>query len=245
MPIIRCSIEGCTYQTEDVDAAILIPLLEIHKIAHATPAPSAAARETRQRPPKIALPKISEGSSEEAWNSWHTRWEMFKRGTVLTDDEKVQQLFQCCDESLGDAILRGHPDAVEGNEETLLAVIKKLAVTPVPRVVRRNEVLKLKQDHGEKTRSFAARVRGKASTCGYKQVCCGAGCEVETDFTEIILKDVLIAGLVDEEIKKEILGWSEVDAKTVEETLTFIEGKEMARDAMNSGDTAAPFSSYK
>ena len=245
MPIIHCPIDGCNYQTEDVDASVLAPLLEIHKIAHSTPAPPAAARETRQRPPKIALPKISEGCSEEAWNSWHTRWEMFKRGTILTEDEKVQQLFQCCDESLGDAILRGHPSAVTGDEKTLLAVMKKLAVIPVPRVVRRNDVLKLKQDHGEKTRSFAARVRGKAATCGYKQVCCGTGCNVETDFTEIILKDVLIAGLVDEEIKKEVLGWSEVDEKTVEETLTFIEGKEMARDAMNSGDSAAPISLYK
>ena len=247
MPIIHCPVEGCAYETEDVeDAKVLFMLLEIHKEdKHATPAPPAAARETRQRPPKIALPKISEGSSEETWNSWHTRWGMFKRGTVLSEDEKVQQLFQCCDESLGDAILRGHPAAVTGDEATLLAVIKKLAVTPVPRVVRRNEMLKLKQDHGEKTRSFVASIRGKAATCGYKQVCCGAACEVETDFSEIILKDVLIAGLIDEDIKKEVLGWAEVDEKTVEETLTFIEGKEMARDAMNSPDAVAPISSYK
>ena len=95
---------------------------------------------------------------------------MLKRGTVLTEDEKVQQLFRCCDESLGDAILRGHLDAVTGDEDSLLAVIKKLAVTPVPRVVRGNDVLKLKQDHEEKTRSFVARVRGKAATCGFKQV---------------------------------------------------------------------------
>ena len=102
-----------------------------------------------------------------------------------------------------------------------------------------------KQDHGEKTRSFVARVRGKASTCGYQQVCCGDNCQIKTDFSEIILKDVLIAGLVDEEIKKEVLGWVEVDDKTVEETLSFIEGKEMARDAMNGADSAAPISSYK
>ena len=37
----------------------------------------------------------------------------------------------------------------------------------------------------------------------------------------------------------------EVDEKTVEELLTFIEGKEMARDAMTSGDCTAPISSYK
>ena len=59
-------------------------------------------------------------------------------------------------------------------------------------------------------------------------------CQVETDFTETIVKDVLINGLNDEEINKEILGWVDVDTKTVEEALSFIEGKEMARHAMNS-----------
>ena len=43
-----------------------------------------------------------------------------------------------------DAILKGHPNAVSGTEASLLEVVKKLAVIPVPRVVRRNEVLKLK-----------------------------------------------------------------------------------------------------
>ena len=37
-----------------------------------------------------------------------------------------------------------------------------------------------------------------------------------TDFTEIIVKYILIAGLVDEDIKKDILGWYEVDTKSVE-----------------------------
>ena len=66
------------------------------------------------------------------------------------------------------------------------------------------------------------------------------------DFTDVILKDVLIHGLVDEEIKKEVLGWTDVDTKTVEETVVFIKAKEMARNAMVShSDTVAPISSYK
>ena len=111
MPVIKCPGAGCTYETPDVDAAVIAQLLNLHKVAHPAPAPQSgglqagASREAKQRVPKIQPPKISEGSSEETWNSWHTRWIMFKRGTILSEDEKVQQLFQCCDQSLGDAVL--------------------------------------------------------------------------------------------------------------------------------------------
>ena len=58
------------------------------------------------------------------------------------------------------------------------------------------------------------------------------------DFTDIIVKDVLVAGLVDEDIKKDVLGWSELDTKDVNETVAFIESKEMARDALNQHKTS-------
>ena len=89
---------------------------------------------------------------------------MFKRGTTLTADETAQQLFQCCDE-LGNAILRTDPGITQRDEATLLAVIKALAVIPVARVVRRTDLLAMKQDHGEATRNYLARIKVKALTC--------------------------------------------------------------------------------
>ena len=246
MPNVRCSFQGCTYEIGDDDAIIVVALLEIHKVQHTPQTLDVAPRANKQRAPKIERPKISDGSSEETWIAFKIRWDMFTRGTDLTEDEKVQHLFQCCDESLGDAILKGHPTAVLGDETSLLVLIKKLAVVPVPRVVRRNEVLNLKQDHGEKTRSFVARIRGKAMTCAYTQTCCSTACTTVNDFTDVILKDVVIHGLADEDIKREVLGWADVDDKTVEETVSFIEAKEKARDAMKTHtDIAAPISSYK
>ena len=83
-------------------------------------------------------------------------------------------------------------------------------------------------------------------TCAYTKPCGVGTCTAVTDFTEIIVKDILIGGLVDEDIRKDILGWAEVDAKSVEETVSFIEAKEMARDAMNKPPaSAAALSSYK
>ena len=57
---------------------------------------------------------------------------------------------------------------------------------------------------------------------------------------------MLTSGLVDEEIKKEVLGWAELDDKSVGETVVFIEAKEMARDATNVKQAVnAGLSSYK
>ena len=171
---------------------------------------------------------------------------MFKRGTDLTPDETVQQLFQCCSEELGDAIIKGYPDATAGTEGNLLAVMKRLAVVPVARVVRRMEVLSLKQDLGESVRNYQARITGKAKTCGYSMTCSRTGCNAINDFTDVIVKDVLVHGLVDEEIRKDVVGWAEVDDKNVEETTTFVEAKEMARDAMSKPSiAAAPIMSVK
>ena len=239
MPVIGCPIDGCEYVTEDVDAGVAAALLIIHNNVHV---PNNGAK---QRPPKLERPTIARESSEEVWNTFQTRWQMFKRGTHLTNEDTVQQLFQCCEEELGDAILKSHPAAVSGTEEQLLTAIKQLAVIPVAISVRRSELLGIRQDHGENARSFMARLKGKATTCAYSMVCPRNGCNQIMDFTDLMVKDVLVAGLCDEDIRKDVLGWSELDDKNISETIKFIEAKEMARDALHPHVSTATISSYK
>ena len=66
---------------------------------------------------------------------------MFTLGTVLNGVESVQQLFQCCDCELGDEILQSYPNAVTSTEHALLT-----------------ELLSIKQDHAETTRSFLVKL---------------------------------------------------------------------------------------
>lgn len=51
------------------------------------------------------------------------------------------------------------------------------------------------------------------------------------DFTNVIAKDVLISGLEEDEVKREVLGWPGIDKSTIDETVSFIEAKEIAREA--------------
>ena len=99
------------------------------------------------------------------------KWIIFKDSMELTEVEKSRQLYQCCDKDLGDAILRGNKDMVNLNEQKLLKMIKQLVVVPVSVVVRRSDFLSTKQDLNENTRSFAARLKGTASTCSYTCKC--------------------------------------------------------------------------
>ena len=164
----------------------------------------------------------------------------------MTPAEVVQQLFQCCDDDLGNAVLKTSPAAVEGTEDVLLAAIKQLAVVPVAISVRRTDFLSTHQDPGQSVRDFYADLKGKSETCPYSKKCSLTACTQVNDFTDIIVKDVLVAGLVDEDIKKDVLGWSELDTKDVNETVAFIESKEMARDALKQNKPInAALSQYK
>ena len=175
MPAIACPITGCTYVTGDVDVAVAAALLTIHNNAHSVPTTN------KQKPPKIDRPKVSKGSSEETWTAFQTRWKMFKDGTDISNPEIVQHLFQCCDEDLGDDILKSHPTAMDGSEQDFLYAIKRLAVIPIAVSVRRSELLSIRQDHGESIRSFYARVNGKAATCAYSKTGSGHTCTQEVD----------------------------------------------------------------
>ena len=123
MPSIECPIEGCNYVAENDDATIVVALLTIHGSSHVS---TASSPPSLQKPPKLDRPSISLHSSEELWIAFTARWDMFKKSTQLSNDETVRQLFQCCDEELGNALLKSHRNAVSGNnEQALLAAIKE------------------------------------------------------------------------------------------------------------------------
>lgn len=88
---------------------LVVVLLTIHNNVHTTP----TATPVKQHSPKLARPK---GASEETWNTFIARWEMFKSSTDLLLKEIGQQLFHCCDEILRDDILKCHSSAIRGSD---------------------------------------------------------------------------------------------------------------------------------
>lgn len=101
--------------------------------------------------------------------------------------------------------LKSDPTVVSKPTNELLAAMKSLAVIAVATGVTRAELMSLKQDRDEQFRAFAAMVRGKAETCGYTTQC-ACTCTNIVDFTDSIARDVLLSGIADTDIRREMLG---------------------------------------
>ena len=110
--------------------------------------------------------------------------------------------------------------------------MKSLAVIVVATGVMRAELIRMQQERGESFRAFAARVRGKAETCAYITKCT---CLREVDFTDSIIRHVLIAGIADLDIRREVLGsTSAILERAVSDVISLVESKEIARNALPS-----------
>ena len=165
------------------------------------------------------------------------RWEVFAEGSGILKNESydataAHQLFQCADESLGDAILKVDPGITRKAVESILATMKKLAVIPVALGVARSELLGLKQMRDESFRSFASRVRGKAETCEFRMDhLCPCGLTSTADYTDHAMRDVLVAGIYDPDIRRDVLGVEGITTKPINDVVSLVEGQETARNA--------------
>ena len=87
------------------------------------------------------------------------KWTKFKKSKEIKEIETRCQLYQCCEEGLDNAILKGNADVVNLRETELLMMIKKLAVVSFSVVVRRSDFLSTRQDLTQNSRLCAARLK--------------------------------------------------------------------------------------
>ena len=167
-------IDGCSYTTGEVPETVCVALLNTHALQHATTTPTTVPRLSG---PKLVRPMVSNGITLEEWNMFRRRWEVFADGSGILvngayDPTAAHQLFQCADDSLGDA-----------------------------------------------------------SSCGLFSV---------ADYTDHAMREVLVAGIYDPDIRRDVLGVEGITAKPINDVVSLVEGREMARNALvMSGSTSA------
>ena len=233
---LHCPIEGCPYVTINGSEVVACALLAAHTPAHnVAPAPMTSG-------PKLERPKIDIGVTLEQWNMFERRWDVFVNGSGINPTISSPQLFQCASEELGNNLLKIDANVTSKPTKLLLSEMKSLAVIAVARGVLRAELFQMRQERDESFRSYAARVRGKAETCSYTTKCT---CELTINFTDIIVRDVLIAGIADLDIRREILGIDSVLDKSLTDVITLVESREMARNALPTSSSLDAMSAFK
>ena len=96
--------------------------------------------------------------------------------------------------------------------------------------------MQMRQRRDETIRSFAARVRGKADTSAFSANC---SCELKVNYTDHMIRDTLLNGIADSEIRREILGTADILTTAINDAIALVENKEMARNAIPSVNVSA------
>ena len=232
MVIVACPLQGCSFVTDDLDASIVAVLLQIHASSHS------AENVNSMKGPKLDRPRIDVGADQEMWNSFLRRWENFRTGSNIRDSIAPVQLLQCASEELSEMLLKTEPRIASLPIDEVLSAMKSLAVIPVAKGIVRAELMQMRQANDQSFRAFAAKVRGKAETCGFTLTAsCPCQCQQQfpIDYTVEVIRDVLLAGIGSADIKQEVLSADGINQKTINEIVAFVEKREMARSAMSRG----------
>ncbi len=234
MVVIECPSTGCSFKTADVSEAIVLKLLEIHAVEHTSGKVDKSSRL------KLTRPSIDVGIDEEKWVAFKRRWETFKRGSNICKSETSIQLFECASPELSELLLQLDQKITLRTEAEVLDRIHSMAVIPVSRGVTRAELMKMHQMDDENFRAFAARVKGKAEVCGFSvTVECDCGKQITAEYTDAAMRDVLLAGISDVDIRREALNFEELQQKPVNDLISFVERREMSRHATSEKTVAA------
>ena len=248
---IPCSAPDCavTFQADLAPQALTV-LLEIHaRTAHQpTAAPQVTTPCTKAE--KVRRPIITTSGTSEEWLYFCQRWTEYKAATKLTGVDVVYQLLECAEEPLRRDLNRTYGSISSETEEQALHLIKALAVKPENVLVNRVQLQNIHQDRDETVRAFCARLRGQASVCQFtKTKQCTCTREVTVDYSDDIVRDALIRGLDDEDIRLDLLGQANQNM-SLDEVIQLTEAKEagkrsVSRLTTNPTVTANAASSYK
>ena len=138
-------------------------------------------------------------------------------------------LFQCASEHLVNLMLNDDREVTKRTEAEVPSLTKKHAVLRVSLGVVRAGFMT--QDSDERFSYFATRVREKASTCEFNiEVRCNKCGETNhTKYTEEVIKDVILAGIADVDIRREVLGIEGIQSRSVNDIIRLVRTKEVAQ----------------
>lgn len=227
MPKYKCLFLECTYETADVEDALAAVLISVHSNGTHVAAPTHSQHTNAAKIERVKRPMISAAGSSEEWTYFLTRWQEYVDATQITGKDKVLQLLECCDDNLRKDITQNAGGSLANKTvEQVLEAVKKLAVREENAMVARVQLSDMKQDRDEAIRNFGARLRGQASVCKFTTAC--PSCNTAVNYTDNILRDILVKGLADNEIQLDLLGDKNQDM-SLEEVFQFVEAKEAGK----------------
>lgn len=232
MVVIACTIPGCKFKTQDVSELIAIALLGNHTVGHTTSLqnPSSLAP---VRGPKLERPTIDTGMSIEEWNIFVRRWEVFKTGSGIDKASAPSQLFQCAGGDLGNRLLKTNPCITSEALSALLAAMHSLAAKPCCNMCPTHRTVTVAPRARQGILGICSQGTRESRDLRFQ---CKVGVQgrASVDYTDHVIRDLLLNGVSDPDNSKDELGMKDILTKLINDVIAFVETEEMARNALPS-----------
>ena len=259
-PKCECPVGDCKFSFAQSSAGygyLMAHMQAIHpNMASSTPA-------TRTQP-RIQRPTIDNDCTPAAWATFAYEWEDYAGEYNLPDASRTLQFMHCLSPDLKQKVHTHITDYKRQPFKELMAAIKALAIKPVAVGKRRREAHMATQKQGELFGAFATRVKGLVVDCEYVLNCphstpgadawessapeiCGKPDCKGVDFEDAVIRDILLAGIYDEDVRRQVLAEADVHRMPIQRIIDLVQRQESAReDALfKSAPEAAAVSQHK
>ena len=203
---LQCQSPGCEWQTPTNTPSweMMIQLLQLHD-KNANPAATSTANPTTAKLDRLPRPVFTLNMTEATWQFKVIEWQSYIGKTPTTPDNKLLQLCAACDDELRQRIYDSGDYAGLDTEIKFLARMKDLAVIRIHKSVHLMNLYRMAQESDKGIRAFVARVMGTADMCGMVVRCPKDGCHTEVSYRDKVVKQVIIHGMINLEIKQRVL----------------------------------------
>ena len=103
--VLQCTIEGCSYETPEIEVPAAVALLSNHTTGHqlkqpptpaipatTTPAPPTPIVNNTMRQPELSRPKLKSHITNEEWNAFSRRWDIYRNAYNFQGTQVSNQL---------------------------------------------------------------------------------------------------------------------------------------------------------
>ena len=206
----------------------MVALMGQHiQLSHQGPAAAGAAATTKLE--RLPRPVFSLNMTEANWQFKVIEWRSYIGQTAATPENKLLQLRAACDEELRQRVYDSGNYSGLDTENKFLARMKELAVIKIHKSVHLMNLYRMVQDSDEAIRAFVARVTGTADMCGMTVKCPTEGCNTDVSFRDEVVKQVVIHGMSNMDIKQRVLSRSgNGELETLTDLVNYISAEESA-----------------
>ena len=189
-------------------------------------------RPFQQKRDSIPRPSIQENSSESDFSFFTAQWVRYVKGSNMTEDQQLQQLWAACAQSLQRQLHNGGSGKLTTTTQ-LMASIKRLAVNRRNNLVNVVEFQRMGQNKEETIMAYSTRLNGQADICDMFLPC--PGCSQDVSYKEHMLTYQFIRGLNDTTVQEKIM---EAAAQAEGQQLTIVKALKIA-EAYEMGKTSS------